>query len=137
MKPSTREHHLFLTSTDSSAFFPSNTPYDFYIEFSEAINLNGHWTCALTQIAFKEELLSDIVIFCDICISSYICNTRLPVLRVIPQGDNKVFVFPEPFRLKISRDEIKRLRIYIRNGDLQKPSFIQKPVTCTLHLKRE
>lgn len=136
MKPSLKEHHLFLSSTDSLAFFPNNKAIDFHVEFSEALNLSGRWTCALTQIAFKDELVSDIVVLCDICESSYINNTRLPVLRVIPQSNSNVFIFTQPFRLNISRDEIKRLRLYIRTTTLEEPLFLSQPVTCSLHLRR-
>ena len=137
MHSSKGEHHLFVNSSDSSVYFPFNGSCDFQIELGEALHLTGRWTCALAQIAFKEEISEDIIILSDLIDGSFIRDTRLPVLRVIPQSTEKVFVFPEPFRFTISRDDIKRFRVFIRTGDLREPSFIQKPVTCTLHLRRE
>ena len=137
MHSSSGQHHLFVSSTDSSVYFPFNSPCDFQTELNEALHLNGRWTCALSEIAFKEEISEDIIILTDFIEGSYVRNTRLSILRVIPQTNQKVFTFSEPFRFVISRDEVKRFRIFIRTRDLQEPSFIQKPVTCTLQLTRD
>ena len=137
MSSSKGEHYLFLTSTDSSAYFPFNSTCDFQVELPEALFLRGNWTCAALQVAFKDEIADDIIVFCDLCESSFIQDTRLPVLRVIPQSSQKNFEFKEPQRLNVSRDEVKRLRIFIRTLDLKEPSFVNRPVSCTLHLRRE
>ena len=137
MHSSNSQHHLFISSEDSSVYFPFNAPCDFQIELGEALHLNGRWTCALTQIAFKEEISEDIIILTDFIEGSHIKNTRLPVLRVIAQSSEKVYTFEEPYRFPISRDEVKRFRVFIRTRTMQEPSFIQKPVTCTLQLRRE
>ena len=137
MHSSNSQHHLFISSEDSSVYFPFNSPCDFQIELGEALHLNERWTCALTQIAFKEQITEDIIILSDFIEGSYIRNTRLPVLRAIPQSSDKVYTFQEPYRFQISRDEVKRFRVFIRTRSMQEPSFIQKPVTCTLQLIRE
>lgn len=137
MHSSKSTHHLFLASSDSSAFFPFNRTCDFQVELPEVLYLNGNWTCSLTQIGFKDEIAQDIIVMCDLCEGSFIRDTRLPVLRYIPQTSQKSFDFVEPHSFTVSRDEVKRLRVFIRTGELLEPSFIQNPVTCTLVLKRE
>lgn len=137
MNQSKSEYYFFVTSLDSLAYFPFNTSCDFQVELPESIHLTGTWTCALTQIGFKEEISEDLIVLCDLFDSSFVRNTRLPVARVISQLTNKVITFDEPYRLGVSRDEIRRFRVFIRTFDLEKPSFIQKPVTCTFHLRRE
>ena len=137
MNSSKREHHLFLTSSDSSVYFPFNSSCDFQIELPEIFLLHGNWTVALSQISFKDEIAEDITVYCDLAGSSFIQDTRLPVLRVIPKSTEKIFTFDNPLRIDLSRDEIKRLRVFIRTDDMRTPSFIQKAVKCTLHLRRE
>lgn len=137
MNQSKSEHYLFVSSLDSLAFFPFNASCDFQIELPESIHLTGTWTCALTQIGFKEEISEDLIILCDLFDSSIVRDTRLPVARIISQASDKVITFDNPYRLGVSRDEIRRFRVFIRTFDLQRPSFIQKPVTCTFHLRKE
>ena len=91
----------------------------------------------MRDIAFKEDLIEDIIIFCDLCDSSFIRDNRLPVLRVIPNSTNRVHVFDDPVRIPVSRDEIKRIRIFIRTIHMEIPSFIVQPVICTLQIRKE
>ena len=138
MNSSTSEHYLFISSTDSSDYFPFNITCDFHIELPEIIFLTGTWSCSLLQIGFKDEIVDDIIVFCDLCNSSFVRDTRLPVLRFISQSSERSYEFSQPQRISISRDEIKRLRIFIRTASSNEiPSFINNPVTCTLHLRRE
>ena len=131
------QHILFLSSTDSLNYFPHNHACDFQVELSDSLHLRGNWTCALAQISFNEKIIEDLVILCDMCDESYIRDRRMPVLRVIPSQGPKQFIFESPFRLRVSRDELKRFRVYIRTLNFEIPSFVSGSVKCTLHLRCE
>ena len=81
MHSSNGQHHLFISSEDSSVYFPYNAPCDFQIELGEALHLNCRWTCALTQITFKEEISEYINIQSDSIEGSHIRNIRLQAKR--------------------------------------------------------
>ena len=128
---------MFLSSTDSSAIFPYNSGYEFQVELPSTLHLEGVWTCALREITFTDPLSDDVIVFCDLLQSSFIRNAQLPVLRILPVTGEKHYIFTDPIQMQLSRDEIKRIRIFIRTTEMSIPSFIQNPVRCTLQLKRK
>ena len=137
MAHSERKHYLYLSSSDSELYYPNNTATDFTVELTETLNLPGEWECSLLEIFFTKRIAGDIVVFSDLCANSNISNTKLPVLRFLQNGTYKSnSSFLNLISLPITQREIQRIKIYIRtvSGDL--PTFIDKPVRCTLLLKR-
>ena len=129
-------HYLFLSSNDSNLYFPNNEPTNFTIELNENIYLPGLWKISLAEIFFKDEITEQLLICCDLCGDSIVRDQKHAVLRLIPEQSPKNLCFKEPIELDISRDFIKRIRVYIRTMSFEKPTFLTNTLTCTIKLKR-
>jgi len=125
---------MFLSSLDSSDYFPNNASTDFTIELPHNIFLPGKWQCALLDINFSDVIVKDLVILSDLCAASYIAEMHHSVLRTIPATSTTAMYFNLPIWFDVTRNELKRLRIYIQTRDFTTPSFLLGPVQCTLEL---
>ncbi len=124
--------YLYLSSDNSKSTHPSNRPSEFTVELPRNLILNGAWEIALTEIYFQGEGDDkDLYIFTDICESSYVIDTLLPILRIIKKsGPLEILYY-----IKLSQDFVSELRVYIRTDGLEEPSFLTKTLRCTLHLR--
>lgn len=131
------KHYLFLSSANSSDYFPFNTHSDFTVRLTERLHFPGNWECTLIDIFFPRKLQTDVVIYCDLCEQSFINNTKLPVLRTVQNGYFRQFdSFQQLVNIPIARSETQQIRIYITTITGEDPSFIDQSVHCTLLLKR-
>lgn len=135
------DYFLFLSSADSKEWFPQNNAQCFTIKLPTPLKLDGNWKCALTEIAFtpkfSENIPKEIYICTKIVQDSYAVNSSLPLLRklIIPDSSFQLqWAFPQNFYIEVSQEEIQYLKIYIKDQNLQNPSFLKEPLTCTLHL---
>jgi hypothetical protein len=74
---------------------------------------------------------NDLYIYCDICESSYVKGRYLPLLRVFKRNKGKIYF---PFYIKTLSKQFNKIRIYIRDGNMETPSFDCNNSRCTLHL---
>lgn len=109
---------------------------DFIIELPHPLFLEGEWECALVDVLFSNKVTQNLIILCDLCQNSYIHNTSQPVLRTISKGTSKHQTFFNPIYLKISRDSIQRLKLFIRDEQLNDLSLTSQQLKCTLHFRR-
>ena len=75
----------------------------------------------------------------DICEQSIVGNTQLPVLRrclVNKEEQTDEIRFNKRYYMKVTRDRISHIRIYIRNENLMTVPFEFDSLKCTLHLKK-
>jgi hypothetical protein len=139
------DHYLFISSTDSKDWFPQNNSQNFRIKLPSSLKLDGLWRCALTEFSytpiFEGLIPKEIYICCDIVQDSYACNSTLPLLRKVnvpSQHSSRIqILFPQNFYIPVSQEEIQYINMYIKDENLQNPSFGSEPVTCTLHLWRD
>ena len=122
---------FILSSKDSLDMHPKNFAWDFTVDLKKIIPLSGNWECALVDLKYTGNY-GDLYVFSDICEPNYVSERYLPILRVTDQGSNS---FSYPYYMKISRDHIDRIRIYIRGGDGKIPSKNPDHLRCTLHLR--
>ena len=141
---SVNEHYLYLSDTDSLVTHPNNRAYDFTIDLPQILRLEGEWVCALADISYSNILddtaLSHIYVCTDICQNSIIGNYKFPVLRRCTMNRVLEFMdheFSKLYYIKVSRDQINHIRIYIKDQFLNPVSFELKSLRCTLHLKRK
>jgi hypothetical protein len=132
---------LFLSSQDSTSWFPQNNNQSFRIKLPTSLKLEGKWKCALTEVTytpdFSGEKPSEIYVCCDIVQESYGLNSTLPILRKlnVPETKTRIqHIFPQNIYIELSQEEIQYIHIYIKTQDLQDPSFGSEPFTCTLHI---
>lgn len=138
-------YFLMINSKDCANFYKHNAPYDFTIELPRELELGEKWECALTEINFNNtfeisQKVQEIYVFCDVCEDSFIRNHQLPILRRISLGGDKksyTFNFIFPYYINVSRNRIKRIRIYLTDDSMRKLSFLQGMCSCTLHLRKK
>lgn len=135
--------YLFLNSNDSTSFHPSNNPDDFIVTLPKPYVLDGCWECALLEMNIQ--LINDIALprvhlCCDIVEDSYVRNNMLPILRaqeLTPEQNILQMTYVHPYYLNVSKQEIRSIRIFIRNDQLQSvPSKIQR-LSCVLCLREK
>ena len=131
------KHVLYLSSEDSLDIYPTNKPFDFTAELPENIRLPGKWQVALHSVMFKERIVDWMAICSDLCESSVIGDTKQQVLRRIGPNSARIQEFSNLIWLDVSRDDLKRVRVFLRLRNMAEPTFMTKPVTCTLELKRQ
>ena len=139
-----KEHFIYLSDTDSLDTHPFNRASDFTIDLPQILHLEGEWVCALADVSYSNILeysgLSHIFICTDICQQSIVGTTKIPVLRrcainnLLEYTD---YIFNNLFYIRVSRDQINHIRIYIRDQSLKPISIQIKSLKCTLHLKKQ
>lgn len=138
MESAKSQHVFFVKSTDSLGIFPNNTASDFTIELPELLYLKGKWECSLYEISFTENLVKDIIVCSDIVENSIIANSKHQVLRVIAQPSTAIrhVSFSQLLWLPVSRDQIKRFRIFIKDNTTLESTFISGTVKCTVVVRK-
>ena len=124
--------YLFLSSSDCNGSHPDNNAWDFTIDLQNDLYLNTDWECALMDINYNGDF-GELYIYTDLCTPSYVNNAYLPLLRVI----NSAGQFAVPYFMRIPRNIIERIRIYIRSRRGQQPTLLPEHLTCTLQLRRK
>jgi len=112
--------------------------FDFTVELGKNYKLNENYTCGIIETYFEvdSEVSHEIgkhnlFIFCDICESNYVRNSFLPLLRLVSTEEQLYTPLYKP----ISRYEFNKIRVYIRDINLDIPIVPVKSFTCTLHFK--
>ena len=130
--------YLFLASDHSLLTHVNNTAGDFVVELPRRYRLDGSWECAISEITFVSEFkqLTDRIYVCaDMIDDSYVRRTTLPILRSIDlDTDTKVDLSFNPLcYIKVQTDELRRMRIFIRDRNLKPSRFKFDRLYCTLH----
>ena len=135
--------YLYLDSRDSLNFHPTNTPGDFIVTLTKRYILSGCWECALLEMTmhFSDDVSpSRLYVCCDIIEDSYVRNTTLPILRAQDVTAEQLFVhntYTHPIYLKISKQDIPDIRIYVRNDRLQTGQSNLEHFNCVLCLREK
>jgi hypothetical protein len=134
------DFHLFLSSLDSEALHPGNTPSDFTVELPQSIQLAGVWECALLDFQLSGATSpSDPFCLCsDICEESYVGDNQLPIFRRISLKGKKKDLFMQfnPLQyVTVKRDQFKRIRVFITSPRHTTVTVPSGELTCTLHLR--
>ena len=128
--------YLFLASDDSdSDFYPLNTPGHFSIKLPETMYMDGSWMCALRGLQCKTASPTDLLVFCDAIVDSYVRERKLPVLQRIPStlDSSVVRSFDSSVCFRVTRHTLNVITVYITDGDLKETSFTGEPTYCMLH----
>ena len=139
------EHYLFLSSEDSLDYFPENRAGRFSIKLPGTLKLEGRWKCALTELVYVPQFIGEkpqeIYVCCDLVQESYGSDSMLPMLRKVSVptaiGSKTALTFPQNYYFSVSRTEIQYINVFAKDQKLNDPSFVQEPLSCTLHLVRE
>lgn len=75
---------MVLSSYDGKDFFPNNTPHNFFVKLNRALQFDGYWVVALTEIGTSQRAQKDeFVVYSDICQDSFVGSSEQPLLRRI------------------------------------------------------
>jgi hypothetical protein len=75
---------MVLSSYDGKDFFPNNTSHNLFVKLNRALQFDGYWVVALTEIDTSERAQKDeFVVYSDICQDSFVGSSEQPLLRRI------------------------------------------------------
>ncbi len=133
--------YLFLSSNDAKSYYSTNTATDFTVQLPETLVLKGEWWCSLEEIKFLNKFAvpvpSLVYVCCDFVEDSYVGGRKLPVLRTVsikPRSLKTDLTFDNPFYLRVSRSELRQLRVYIKTPTFRIPSLPKSTLECMLRL---
>lgn len=134
-------HYLFLASSDSQAIHPMNSARDFIVELPNTLQLKGAWECALVDIQLSGVSSSGLSLYIctDLCEETYGANKHQPILRSISVKGRSKSYFIQLTHLaymRLKRDQVRRLRVFIKEPGTVIDSFVCEHLTCTLHLRK-
>ena len=135
--------YLYLCSKDSIDLFEENDPSECWIQLPRPVTLDGHWTCALIDVAldcdFKPRS-SRLYLCCDFLKESYVRNTSLPVLRNIEVNTRykklKTESYPVPLYVPVKTTHLHTLKLRLLDENLDPVTFNSNDFHCVLHLKQ-
>lgn len=131
---------IVLTSTDSSEYF-DNKPNCFRVQLNKQIQFDGYWTVALREFSSESWIASkkksELFVCCDICEETLIGGKEAPLLRrVYLGGKAENITYTLPYYIPVKIGQLQQIGIYITDRDGNLVSFLNGPVTVTLHFKK-
>ena len=131
--------HYYLYISHTEGIHSQDSANDFTIELPSELQLKGNWFCGLTEIDFKCKEANKHVYLCtDICQDSFVNKRRIPVLRCIFLKKKQVNeIYNSVYYVKVTRESLRNLRIFIKDEDMKPTSFESATLTCTLHLVKQ
>lgn len=134
------DFYLHLYCGDSLEKHVDSHAGDFLVDLPRTYVLEGQWECALTELTFVsdfEKLINRIYVCSDLVVQSYARGTSLPILRPvdITENEKNVLVFNPAYYLRIHRQAFNRIRIFIRDEELNPCRFKIDRLYCTLHFR--
>lgn len=130
------------SSEDTKKLFSDNKPFDFRIKLNRTVQLDGYWVVALTEFSTAQRddagQHSELFIFSDICLDSFIGNDEQPLLRriVFDNGKQNNVIYDNPYYIPVRLGGLQHIHIYIKDNKGQEASFLKERVTITLHFKK-
>ena len=85
---SRQEYFIFLKSSDSLKYYPSNMPHYFTVELPETIYLDGDdvWYCTLRNFTCELSVPKALYVYCDLVQQSFVLDRKLPIIQYIPKN---------------------------------------------------
>lgn len=134
-------HVLHLSSKDCKLYNPANTDSDFITDLTSPLILEGTWMCALYDLVCDSTNTNDsdeLMIFCDICDTSFIHERQEHILRrVLLKQRGRFSATPDQlYYVPVAKRVIKHVRLYLRTNNFTEDSFGPQETRCTLVLRR-
>ena len=124
--------YLHLSSRDSLNYHPGNVWHDFTVELPDLIE--GKFSAALVDFATtdtnQETLNEELYVFSDILENSFVLDHQLPLMRIVAQFGEVTL----PHYKTVSREFLQRIKIYIKNRQLEAPANSIQSVRVTFAL---
>ena len=131
------QFYLFVSSSDSSEYFPDNIACDFKVKLPQMLQLPGTWTCSLRDLKCVTTLDKDLYVFSDIIEDSYVNDKKLPILQYVYGKRGKVARnFDGSICPRLARRDLSTIHVYIRDSKMNKAPLTAQCTTCTLHFEK-
>jgi len=134
------DHYIFVTDIDSNSIFKDNNPYQFKVQFPRAIQLDGNWKVALTEIDLESNKPDDntLLIYSNICKESIVNGGEYSLLRRIQKNGKKrwQYQFSFPFYFPVKKFELHEIEFVIKTSNGELATFLSSPTYVTLHIKQ-
>ncbi len=136
------ETYVFLKCSDSKKdYFKGNTPYHFRVKLNQRLVFDGFWVVSLTELNFGKVDLTHmndpyIDVLCNLCDSSLVGHTQLPLLRRIDLREGPNFTFANEYNIHVMVKESPDIEISIKASDGTPQSFLKEETHLTLHFRR-
>ena len=134
---------IVLRSTDCVDYYKDNNTYNFRVVLNKPLNLDGSWKVALTDFAFHNTKnfprQESLYICSNICKDSYVGCSVMPLLRNVffyNKSDSSK-TFDNPYYIPVKLGYVSEIQIYIIDRKDNLASFLDGPLTVTLHLKQQ
>lgn len=131
--------YMIANSNYSDNYFPTNTESDFRVHLNNPLILNGPWKVALVECEMNSSLSNQesVFLYSNICDDSIVNGYKKPLLRrILNNGPgNWCNIFETPHYMTVKVQEITDIHFYITDAKDQIVSFIDQPLTLTLHFK--
>ena len=106
------------------------------------MQLDGYWTVALTEFTTESwdsnKKSREVFICCDICEETFVGGKDMPLLRRVFLGEKKEnnIIYKLPYYVPVKIGPLQQICIYITDKAGNFVSFLDGPVSITLHLKK-
>jgi hypothetical protein len=125
------EHYVILSSNAFNDIYPSNTPYQFYADLNEELQLDDRWKVALVELDQSRE--HDLYVYCNFSKECFVNNSKKSLLRFVSSnGDISRLYYHYVKKFRIQRE----LEFTLRLKDGSAPKFLVEPTIVMLHFKR-
>ena len=132
-----RQFYVYISSSDSTNYFPDNQPSKFTVKLPETLRLHEKWQLALCEIQYPsiQNKPDQLLILCDLCQDSIVGDKRLPILRRMTFEDPGYRSFGVFYYVNLKAHEVDRITVYLKTETGQEPSFGSGKLLCTLHFQ--
>ena len=143
------QHFLYLNSSNSLDFYPSNSPGRFYCKLPQSLDLKGFWECSLLQIQFVNSYFAETVppknfyVCTDMCKESVLFERKIPVIRRISNVSGSELLnqtievdIKNLIYIPIICEYTDVICIYIVDDSGDPVVFSEGPVHVTLHFRQ-
>lgn len=132
---------MVLRSTDSSEYF-ENKSNCFRIQLNKQVQLDGYWTIGLTEFTTESwnsnKKSQEVFICCDMCEETFVGGKDMPLLRRVYLGEKQEtnIIYELPYYIPVKIGQLQQICIYITDREGNLVSFLDGPVSVTLHFKK-
>ena len=137
--------YLFLSSDDSLKIHVNNKATDFIVTLPSPLYLDreAHWECGLCDLSIITKNTTSVKrgerlhVYCNLVETSYEQGSTHPILKTaqLKAVKNNVGFYNPPYYMRVARERIDSIHVYLRLDKGTVPSFDDGITKCTLHLQ--
>jgi hypothetical protein len=136
--------YLYINSKDSEEICKNNSPSDFLVYFPQSYELDGVWSCALTDVTLACNFTprsKRLYLCCNLVNASYVRNNTLPVIGNI-EIETKYkklqhINYSNPLYVPLTTNYFSSIHFSLKDEDLNQVTFKEdQDLHCVIHFKK-